>query len=245
MKTYGLLGRNIEYSFSRNYFQNKFMIEKIPANYRNFDMQNLENFRRIIREDPELSGLNVTIPYKEQIISLLDRLHPVASEIGAVNTVKFENDGSLTGYNTDHFGFTEAIKLHLHKHHQKALILGTGGASKAVAYGLKQLGIPYIFVSRNPAEKEFSYAELSQENLSEFTVIINSTPLGTHPDISEFPPIPIQFITSRHLIFDLVYNPPVTKLMRLAAQQGAAVLNGEQMLVLQAERSWEIWNTAS
>lgn len=242
MKTYGLLGRNIDYSFSRNYFRNKFENEDIAAVYRNFDLSNLEKFPQEIKKYPELSGLNVTTPYKEQVMQFLDRLDPVAREIGAVNTIKFEEDDSLKGYNTDYFGFMEAIKPFLNDHHKNALIMGTGGASKAVAYGLNKLGLEFNYVSRNPSDGAFPYQELTEELMAHFTVIINCTPLGTFPNITSFPPLPVQHLTPRHLIFDLVYNPPVTALMKLGLEKGCRVLNGEQMLIRQAERSWEIWN---
>lgn len=242
MKTYGLVGRNIEYSFSRNYFKNKFEKENISAVYRNFDLDNIQKFPDEIKKYRELSGLNVTIPYKEQIIPFLDRLDPVAREIGAVNTIRFEGDGSLTGYNTDQFGFTESLLPFLQPHHRHALILGTGGASKAIAYALKKLKIAFSFVSRKPGKDQLSYKGLSEKELQKFTLIINSTPLGTHPNTEEFPPVPVEHLGPQHLIFDLVYNPPVTRLMQLALEKGAIVLNGEAMLVLQAEKSWEIWN---
>lgn len=239
MKTYGLIGKNISYSFSRAYFSKKFEAEGIDAQYVNFDLQTIEEFSEILSSPP--SGCNVTIPYKEQIIPYLDRLDPVASDIGAVNTIKFENDGSLTGYNTDYFGFMESLKPFLKAEHQKALILGTGGASKAVAYALKLLGISYTFVSRSPEKDHYSYSDLSEHIMQEYKLIINCTPLGTHPNTSNFPSIPLDFLSSQHLLYDLIYNPAATKLMQLALEKGATAINGEQMLKLQAEKAWSIW----
>ncbi|NJY63291.1 shikimate dehydrogenase [Salinimicrobium sp. CDJ15-81-2] len=242
MSRFGLLGRNISYSFSRTYFTQKFAAEGIQAVYENFDLQHISEFPEMLRKHPDLQGLNVTIPYKEKIFPFLDRLDPEASAIGAVNTIKFEKDGCLTGYNTDHVGFTGAIEPFLKPHHQNALILGTGGASKAVNYALKKLKIKPLFVSRNPSENGIFYRDISAELLKEYNVIINTTPLGTFPKTEDYPAIPMEFLGERHLIFDLVYNPPQTKLMQLAQLQGATALNGQKMLELQAEKAWEIWN---
>lgn len=242
MNRYGLLGRNISYSFSRKYFTEKFSQEGIDAVYQNFDLQDISEFPEVLRKHPDLKGLNVTIPYKEQIFPFLDTLHPIASEIGAVNTIKIEKNGNLTGHNTDYFGFLESIKPFLKEHHQKALILGTGGASKAVNYALKKLNISPIFVSRNPSKNALLYTNLSTEILQEHTVIINTTPLGTFPNTENYPALPVAFLGPQHLLFDLIYNPPQTKLMQLAKAQGAATLNGKKMLELQAKKAWEIWS---
>ena len=243
MHKFGLLGKDISYSFSRGYFTQKFGREGIFATYENFDLQNISEFPEVFNKNPALKGLNVTIPYKEQIIPFLDALDPVASEIGAVNTIRIEKSGKLTGFNTDHFGFAKAIRPHLKKHHQKALVLGTGGASKAVQYALRHLGITVQFVSRTAGSGTLSYDELDEQILSEFKIIINCTPLGTFPKTAEYPPVPVELIFSKHLIFDLIYNPPVTKLMELAGTQGATVVNGQKMLEFQAEKAWEIWNS--
>ena len=242
MRRFGLLGRNISYSFSKTYFTQKFAAEGIEAVYENFDLQHISEFPEVLRKHPDLKGLNVTIPYKEEIFPFLDRLDPEASAIGAVNTIKFEKTGSLTGYNTDHSVPPGAIKPFLKPHHQKALILGTGGASKAVNYALKKLKIETLFVSRNPSENGILYGDISEELLKKYTVIINTTPLGTFPKIGDFPAIPVKHLGKKHLLFDLVYNPPQTRLMQLAQPQGATVLNGQKMLELQAEKAWEIWN---
>lgn len=243
MKTFGLIGKNIAYSFSRTYFKEKFASENIDAVYKNFDLPDIVQFPNLLQENPVIKGFNVTIPYKEAILPYLDEIDETAEEIGAVNTIKIEKDGKLIGYNTDYFGFTEALKPHLKPHHTKALILGTGGASKAVAFSLKNLGIEMVFVSRTKSSKNFIYSELTSEIMKQYALIINCTPLGTFPETEQFPPIPIQYLSSKHLIFDLIYNPSHTKLMKLALNQHAEVTNGLSMLEFQAEKAWEIWNT--
>ena len=242
MKTFGLIGRNISYSFSRNFFNNKFKIENIDAKYENFDIQNISEFPDILKQNPSISGFNVTIPYKESIIKYLDEIDPTAKEIGAVNTIKVNTEGKLIGFNTDFYGFTEALKEHLKPQHTNALILGTGGASKAIAYALKQLGINYTYVSRTKQENNLTYAEITKDILENFKLIINCTPLGTYPNIEDSPSIPTQYISENHLVFDLIYNPPHTKLLKLALDQLAEITNGLRMLELQAEKAWEIWN---
>ncbi|WP_037315178.1 shikimate dehydrogenase [Salegentibacter sp. Hel_I_6] len=241
MKTFGLLGKNISYSFSKTYFTEKFKKEKIEAEYHNFDLINLKEFRDVIKETPNLQGLNVTIPYKQEIISYLDDLAPEAKEIGAVNTIKV-NGNRLIGYNTDYIGFLESLKPFLKPHHKKALILGTGGASKAVAYSLQKLDIVYKFVSRTAGENKWSYEDLSEEIINDHSIIINTTPLGTFPDTEKYPDIPYKYLNEEHLVYDLIYNPNITKLMAMAKKQGATVTNGLKMLELQAESAWKIWN---
>lgn len=243
MRTFGLIGKDIAYSFSAKFFTEKFAASKIEAVYKNFDIPEIEDFPKVLSSNPQLQGLNVTIPYKEKIIPLLDRLDPVAKEIGAVNTIKFEKNGTLTGFNTDHYGFTRSISSHLQPHHTHALILGTGGASKAVAYSLRKMKLEVKFVSRNPSEDSLTYNSLTPEHLKQYTVIINCTPLGTSPNIESYPPIPVEYLSSAHLIFDLIYNPEITHLMKLGIQKNATVVNGLHMLEFQAEKSWEIWNT--
>ncbi|GAA4325449.1 shikimate dehydrogenase [Pontixanthobacter gangjinensis] len=242
MRTFGLLGKNIDYSFSRKYFSEKFSRENIDAEYLNFDIPSIERFPEVI-QNKEISGMNVTIPYKEQVIPYLDRLDEHSSRIKAVNTIKFEKDGSLTGFNTDYWGFMEALKPHLQPQHSGALILGTGGASKAVAYALELLNIDHKFVSRTAENDQFSYQQLGRDILDQYKLIVNSTPLGTFPNVEACPDIPFQYIGKNHLIFDLIYNPSETKLMRLAAEKGATTLNGLQMLKQQAEKAWAIWNS--
>ena len=241
MNTYALVGKNIAYSFSRNYFKEKFKREGITdSQYINFDIQSLEQLPELLLTTPNVKGLNVTIPYKREIIPFLQTIDPTAEAIGAVNTVKITPQG-LIGFNTDCYGFTESLRPLLQPHHTQALILGTGGASGAVAYALKQLGIAYRFVSRTPREGQLSYNQLTQEILQTHQLIINCTPLGTYPTVDEYPPIPYQYITSAHLLYDLIYNPPQTAFLAQGVQRGATTTNGQRMLELQAEKSWELW----
>lgn len=241
MKTFGLIGKNISYSFSRSFFSKKFENEHIDARYENFDIPSISEFPDILKQNPSISGFNVTIPYKESIMSFLDEIDETAKEIGAVNTIKVTSEGKLIGFNTDFYGFTEALKVHLKAHHKKALILGTGGASKAVAFALKELGISYTYVSRTKQENNLTYSEITKETINNYQLIINCTPLGTFPNIEEFPSIPTHYLNENHLVFDLIYNPPHTKLLKLALDQHAEITNGLRMLELQAEKAWEIW----
>ena len=243
MKKFGLLGKNIDYSFSRGYFKAKFETHKLDCTYNNFDLETIEDFESLKTSETQLSGLNVTIPYKQVVIPYLDAVDIEASEIGAVNTIKIEN-GKLTGYNTDHYGFEQSLKPHLKPHHKKALILGTGGASKAVAYALKKLGIHFEYVSRTQSSTvKFTYESLAVEGIENFQIIINCTPLGTFPDIKKCPNIPYENITSNHLLFDLIYNPEETLFLKNGNAKNATTLNGLEMLRLQAEKSWELWNS--
>ena len=242
MRTFGLIGKNIDYSFSRKYFSEKFSKEDLKDQYVNFDIASIEEFPGILK-NKEISGLNVTIPYKEAVIPFLDKLDPHSEKIQAVNTIKFENDGSITGYNTDYWGFLNALKPHLKPQHTKALILGTGGASKAIAYALELLNIQYKFVSRKPEKDQFSYTDLDKDILDSYTLIINCTPLGTHPKVEACPDLPFEHISNQHLVFDLIYNPAETRLMKLSSEKGAQTLNGLEMLKLQAEKAWSIWNS--
>ncbi len=241
MKTFGLIGKNISYSFSQTYFTEKFKKENIDAKYYNFDLEEINQFRDVIKEMPDLGGLNVTIPYKQEIITFLDDLAPEAKEIGAVNTIKV-NGNRLIGYNTDYIGFSESIKPLLKSHHNKALILGTGGASKAIAYALKKLDIEYKFVSRFSGKGKLGYDDLSEQIIKDHNIIINTTPVGTFPDVNEYPKFPVEYLTKNHLVYDLIYNPEVTQLLALAKKQGATIKNGLKMLELQAESAWNIWN---
>jgi shikimate dehydrogenase len=243
---FGLLGKNISYSFSRGYFTEKFKeLNLIKNKYVNFDIQKIEHFPAIVKEAENLKGMNVTIPYKEEVLKYLDKLDSTAKKIGAVNTIKFTKRGNLKGYNSDVVGFESSIKPLLKKHHKKALILGTGGASKAIAYALKKNKIKYKFVSRKPeGKKEISYDSLTQELLHKYFVIINCTPLGTSPDIEKCPNIPYQYLTNKHLLFDLIYNPEVSTFLSKGKEKGATIKNGHEMLELQAEESWRIWNNA-
>ncbi|MDC1261776.1 shikimate dehydrogenase [Polaribacter sp.] len=244
-RRYGLLGKDIGYSFSRGYFTEKFEKLKIKnSEYVNFDISTIEDFDALIENNKsELHGMNVTIPYKEAVIPYLDKIDKTARKIGAVNTIKFTKRGLLKGYNTDVFGFENSLKPLLEKHHTHALILGTGGASKAISFSLKQLGIKYKFVSRTPfKKKEIAYTDLTERVLKKYTVIINSSPVGTFPTVHLKPQIPYQHITDRHLLFDLIYNPTITSFLKEGEAKGAQIKNGLQMLELQAEESWRIWN---
>ena len=242
---FGLIGKNISYSFSKKYFMEKF--QKLSLNaykYNNYDIPEIEEFPFIIyQQEDKFQGFSVIIPYKQSIIKYLDELDPDAEKIGAVNTIKVTSDNRLIGYNTDVYGFQKSLEPLLQKHHKKALILGTGGASKAIASVLDKLAIEYEFVSRNVSENSLLYSILTQQIIEEHTVIVNCTPLGTHPNTEEAPNIPYKFITDKHVLFDLIYNPSETKFLQEGKRRGAIIKNGLEMLELQAEKSWEIWNS--
>lgn len=243
IEKYGLIGKNISYSFSKQYFTDKFKQENLPNfSYENFDISDINQLQSIVAETLYLKGLNVTIPYKESVFPFLDKIDKKALAIGAVNTIKITKKQKLKGYNTDYYGFKKAIKPYLKPHHKKALILGTGGASKAVAYALHTLEIEYKFVSRNPKTKQLSYEDLNSEIFNEYHIVINCTPLGTFPNIAELPPLPYSFFTNKHLAFDLIYNPAETTFLQKAKEFKAETLNGYQMLIFQAEKAWRIWN---
>ena len=243
MNSYGLIGKNIDYSFSRGYFQKKFAKENLDCSYENFDIESIEEFPGILKQRKDLKGLNVTIPYKEVIIPYLDKLDEKANKIGAVNTIKISKKGKLTGYNTDAYGFKKSIEPLLRSQHQKALILGTGGASKAIEYVLDKFKIPYVFVSRQSSNEEIlTYDQLTAEIIQSHHIIINCTPLGTFPNVDLCPDIPYNHLTSNHLLYDLVYNPSITTFLNKGIEQGAKVRNGLSMLELQAEKAWRIWN---
>ena len=246
MKTYALVGRNISYSFSRRYFAEKFAKEQITdCEYINFDIPYIEELPTLIAATPTLAGMNVTIPYKEAVLPLLDQQSEALMAIKACNTIKMLPSGKLKGDNTDYIGFRDSLIPYLQPHHNRALILGTGGASKAVAFALSQLGIPFLLVSRESSAIAISYHELTKEIIENHSLIINTTPLGTFPKTEAFPPIPYQWITSQHLLYDLIYNPEKTTFLAKGATQGATILNGYPMLVLQAEAAWKIWNEDS
>lgn len=243
-KRFGLLGKNISYSFSKGYFTEKFEAAALSnCTYENFDLQTISEFETLIKDNhEELAGINVTIPYKEAVIPFLDKLSKKAKLIGAVNTIKFTRSGKLKGYNTDYYGFKKAIKPLLADHHKKALILGTGGASKGVCFALDELGITYTFVSRIKNENTISYEDLDQEVFTTHTIVINATPVGTSPDILAYPAIPFEFFTTQHIAFDLIYNPAITQFLSKASAKGAQTKNGYDMLVYQAEKAWKIWS---
>ncbi|WP_452224189.1 shikimate dehydrogenase family protein [Lacinutrix chionoecetis] len=244
MRRFGLIGKNIDYSFSRTYFKKKFETEnRKQVTYENFDIATIEIFETQLKNEPHIKGFNVTIPYKESIIPYLDKLNKKAKVIGAVNTIKISRNGKYIGYNTDYYGFKKSIKPLLKPQHKKALILGTGGASKAIAFALKSLDIDYAFVSRNNTKNvTYTYSELTHKVIESHHIIVNCTPLGTFPNIEECPNIPYNALSKNHVLFDLIYNPSETTFLKRGKQKNATVINGFKMLELQAEKSWEIWN---
>ncbi|GAA3567943.1 shikimate dehydrogenase [Snuella lapsa] len=245
IKKLGLLGKNISYSFSKTYFKLKFEEEQIAdTSYENFDIESIDLFPEIIKNTEGLKGLNVTIPYKEQVIPYLNKVNKKAKAIGAVNTIKITKKGKLVGYNTDCYGFKKSLKPYLKKHHKKALILGTGGASKAIAYSLKKLGIDISYVSRKASKGvDYTYTSLTENDIKSHQLIINCTPLGTFPNIDNCPDIPYKAITEKHILFDLIYNPEETKFLKLGKMAHATTVNGLAMLQFQAEKAWSIWNS--
>ena len=246
MDIYGLIGYPLGHSFSAGYFNEKFEAEGIDAQYVNFEIPSIKEFKEVVEKSANLNGLNVTIPYKEQVIPLLDDLDKdTAKRIGAVNVIKIVRDGKktkLVGYNSDILGFTKSIEPYVEDHHQKALILGTGGASKAVFCGLQDLGIESIYVSRSKkSANTITYEDLTPEVIDSHHVIVNCTPVGMYPKINECPDIPYELLTPKHLLYELLYNPDETLFMKKGKQQGAIVKNGLEMLLLQAFAAWEIW----
>ena len=243
-----LLGKSLSHSFSKSYFENKFQNKQLPNySYQNLDVSNLDGLLELIKSE-NLDGLNVTKPYKESVIPLLNNLDDTAKVIGAVNCIKVIKDHgnfSLVGYNTDYYGFGQSIKPFLEPIHQKALILGTGGASKAVAYALKNIGVDVFFVtsSEKKTANSFNYNELNEHIFKAFKLVVNCTPLGMFPNVNECPDIPYEFLTSEHLLYDLIYNPEETLFLQKGKVQGAVTINGLNMLKLQAEKAWEIWHS--
>ncbi len=242
-KRFGLLGRNISYSFSKGYFTEKFSKEHFEGcTYENFDIPEINNFTELKENNTDLNGLNVTIPYKESVIPFLDKLSKNAEQIGAVNTIKFTKKGKLKGYNTDYYGFKKSIEPLLEPHHKKALILGTGGASKGVAFALDQLDITYTFVSREAKQNCIDYSLINATTFDNYQIVINCTPVGTSPNVDLFPLIPYEYFTEKHIAYDLIYNPAETQFLSKAKAQGAVIKNGLDMLIFQAEKAWKIWN---
>lgn len=258
MRKFGLIGYPLGHSFSKKFFEEKFAKEGITdCSYDLFPIEQLGDFEKIIEKNPGLCGLNVTIPHKIGIIYYLDKVEPAAKAIDAVNCIKVINQSPvesffsgefnpnkvrLEGYNTDAYGFEHSLRPLLKKHHNKALVLGSGGASRAVTYVLNKLNIDYIIVSRRSIRKQISYTDITPDLLNEHTLIINTSPLGMAPNTETCPDIPYEYLTPRHLLYDLVYNPAETEFLRRGKEQGADIKNGEEMLYLQAERSWDIWN---
>lgn len=242
MNLFGLIGFPLSHSFSEKYFSDKFEREEIEdCKYELYPLENIEDIRFLFEVNKDLKGLNVTIPYKESVIEYLDDLDDVAQKIGAINCIKID-EIQRVGYNTDYAGFRDSLKPLLKKHHTKALILGTGGASKAVVYALQELGISTTLVSRKPGAAQLTYADINKEVIDNHTIIINCSPVGMYPDINQCPDIPYQFINSNHILYDLIYNPGKTMFLQHGEKQGATIKNGLEMLELQAEYAWEIWN---
>ncbi len=242
---YGLIGYPLGHSFSRNYFCKKFEDEGINARYLNFEISDISEFPEITRKSG-LVGLNVTIPYKEKVIPFLDSLDDTAAAIGAVNVIKVMRNSNgevdhLKGYNSDIIGFMDSIKPLIKPHHKKALVLGTGGAAKAVFHGLNLLGVSAMYVSRTKGTDRFTYEDLTNDVLSRHLIIVNATPVGMYPNVDECPPIPYHLVTPRHLCYDVVYNPEVTLFMKKSAERGAITKNGTEMLLMQAVAAWDIW----
>lgn len=246
MRTFGLIGYPLSHSFSKKFFSEKFETEKIAdCKYELYPIVHADEIKELIDNHTSLCGLNVTIPHKVNVLPFLNEVDEAADQIGAVNCISINQTGErpfLKGYNTDAYGFAESLKPMLEKHHQKALIFGDGGAAKAVKYVLTQLGISYLSVVRNPAPNAILYSAITPALLSEYTVLINTTPLGMLPNLDSYPVIPYQHVTNQHLAYDLVYNPEETVFLAKVKAQGGKIKNGLEMLYLQAERSWEIWN---
>jgi shikimate dehydrogenase len=245
MDKYGLIGYPLGHSFSIGYFNEKFENEGIDARYINFEIPTIEHLREVLDSTPDLKGLNVTIPYKEKVIEYLDSVSPEARAIGAVNVIKVTHKGKKTllkGFNSDVIGFTQSIEPMLEKCHKKALILGTGGASKAIDYGLRSLGLETVFVSRYERPGTVQYDKHKPEDVKEYNVNVNCTPLGMYPKTEECPLLPYEAMDSNNLLYDLIYNPDETMFMKMGKKYGATVKNGLEMLLLQAFASWEFWN---
>ncbi len=246
MKKYGLIGYPLGHSFSMGYFNEKFKNEAINAVYENFEIPDIQDITTVIGSNPDLAGFNVTIPYKEKVMDYLDYIAPEAAEIGAVNVVKVTHNGEravLKGFNSDVVGFVNSIKPLLRPLHKKALVLGTGGASKAVEYGLRKLGLETIKVSRTEKDNTITYGQVTPELLSEYKVIVNCTPCGMAPHFDECLNLPYDSIDDSFLLYDLIYNPEETLFLRKGKEKDATVKNGLEMLLLQAEEGWNIWNS--
>ena len=241
MDRYGIIGFPLGHSFSRAFFTEKFQKEHIDAEYVNFEIPSAHLLPEIVRSNPHLRGLNVTLPYKEAVIPMLDSMSDEAREIGAVNVIQVR-EGRLKGFNSDIIGFMGSLRPLLKPWHQHALVLGTGGASRSIRVGLERLGLDWTYVSRTAAEGRLTYSALTPEVMEHFQVIVNCSPVGMFPKVDACPDIPYHLLSSRHLLYDLVYNPEETLFLKRGAQQGATIKNGLEMLHLQALASWEFWN---
>lgn len=244
MRRFGLIGRTLKHSFSKTYFEKKFAGEGIrDCSYDNFELSSIEELPNLIAKNSDLVGLNVTIPYKEDVLPFLHSKNEVVTAIGACNCIKVVNS-KLCGYNTDAVAFKNSLQKQLKAFHKSALVLGSGGASKAIQYALKELSIDYLLVSRNKKENHLGYEDIGEDRIKAHQIIINTTPLGMFPNVDEAPPIPYNLLSSQHLLYDLVYNPSKTKFLSLGQEKGAQIINGYEMLLAQAEESWKIWNEA-
>ena len=240
MKKYGLIGKKLDHSFSKSFFEKKFEEENINAIYDNYELKKIDELRPLVKKNKKLKGLNVTNPYKEEVIPFLDEIDDNAKKIQAVNVINIK-DGKLIGCNTDLIGFLKSLFPFIESHHDMALILGTGGAAKAVHHALQSMDIATTFVSRNPENNQISYDDINEEVMQHHQLIINCTPVGMYPKIEEYPKISYQYLTESHLLYDLIYNPTITQFLALGNKHGAKILNGKKMLEIQALESWKIW----
>lgn len=242
LKRYGLIGRNIEYSFSRGYFKNKFENENLADySYENFDLKNIGQLKAVLSQK-NICGLNVTTPYKREVIQFMNRLSPEAEKINAVNTIKFEKDGSFSGHNTDVYGFEKSLFEVLEKPPKKALIIGTGGASSAIAFVLEKWNVDFSYISRSKKDNTIQYVDVDEKLLQQYPLIVNASPVGTFPDIDKAPQLSYGGLNSNHLLYDLIYNPLETRFLKEGKTRGCQTINGLKMLEYQAEKSWQIWS---
>lgn len=243
MRTFGIIGFPLSHSFSQKYFTEKFAAEGISdAVFQAYPMEQIEQLSQLLESETTLEGFCITIPHKRNVIPWLSHANPAVEQMNACNCVRIKNS-RLFGYNTDYIGFQHSFTPQLQSHHNKALILGTGGAAAAIEYTLQQLGMPYTYVSRSKREGSLTYEALTPAIIAEYPVIINCTPLGTYPAVEGAPEIPYQYLTPAHYLYDVVYNPPLTRFLQLGSAQGAIVKNGYDMLTIQAEENWKIWNS--
>ncbi len=241
-RLYGLIGFPLSHSFSKRYFTEKFVRENLTeCSYELFPLEGIKLLPELLHRHPDLHGFNVTIPYKQAVLPYLDELDPDAQKVGAVNTVVIDRKSRLVGYNTDVIGFRQSL-VQARSIYHRALVLGSGGASKAVTFVLDEMHIPYTLVSRQEGDMRLTYSDINKDMISSCDLIINTTPLGMYPEVDTYPPIPYHFITEKHLLYDLVYNPPQTLFMIRGKAHGAGVQNGLEMLYLQAEAAWALWN---
>lgn len=244
MRRFGLIGKTLKHSFSKTYFENKFAREGIAGcRYDNFELASIDDLPGLIGNTKHLAGLNITIPYKEAVLPFLDFKNEIVQHIGACNCIKIVGD-QLHGFNTDAIAFEQSLRQHLRPFHRLALVLGSGGASKAVQYALKKLDIEYLVASRQPGINHVAYDQLGPDQMRDHHIIINTTPVGMYPDVGEQPPLPYHLLSPEHLLYDLTYNPPKTRFLEAGEQAGSQIINGYEMLAGQAEESWRIWNSA-